>query len=136
MSSIIRRIAQSLSLFAVVASTAYAATPKVYHPKISVGPTARIVDKIDNTKLTVLPGSHARVVDGLPDMGRASASTPLSHMMLVLKPTDEQEFALHSLLDQQQDKNHENYHQWMTPETFGAYFGVAQAENCIRIPRC
>jgi len=124
----VKRLCTTLSLCVVLVSSALAATPKTYNPKINVGPQVRITDKIDNTKLTAVKGSHAPLVDGLKDMGRLPASTQLSHMMLVLKPTDEQEYALHTLLDEQQDKTHANYHQWMTPDTFGTYFGVASAD--------
>jgi len=124
----LKRLCTTLSLCVVLVSPALAVTPKTYNPKINVGPQVRITDKIDNTKLTPVANSHAPVVDGLADMGRLPASTQLSHMMLVLKPTDEQEYALHTLLDEQQDKTHANYHQWMTPDTFGAYFGVAPAD--------
>ena len=128
MSLFVKRLCTTLSLCVVLVSSALAATPKTYNPKINVGPQVRITDKIDNTKLTAVKGSHAPLVDGLKDMGRLPASTQLSHMMLVLKPTDEQEYALHTLLDEQQDKTHANYHQWMTPDTFGTYFGVASAD--------
>jgi hypothetical protein len=127
-SLLLKRLCTTLSLCAVLVSSALAATPKTYNPKISVGPQVRITDKIDNTKLTAVPASHAPVVDGLQDAGRLPASTQLSHMMLVLKPTDEQEYALHTLLDEQQDKTHTNFHQWMTPDTFGTYFGVAKED--------
>jgi subtilase family serine protease len=44
-------------------------------------------------------------------------------MVLVLQRSPEQESALQQLIDQQQDKTTSTYHQWLTPETFGAAFG-------------
>jgi hypothetical protein len=44
-------------------------------------------------------------------------------MVLVLQRSSEQESTLQQLIDQQQDKTSSTYHQWLTPETFGAAFG-------------
>jgi len=46
----------------------------------------------------------------------------------VLKRSDEQEYALRTLLDNQQDKNSPNYHKWLTPEQFGNAFGPSDAD--------
>ncbi|MBZ5507999.1 MAG: choice-of-anchor D domain-containing protein [Acidobacteriia bacterium] len=46
-------------------------------------------------------------------------------MILVLQASPEQEHALNTLLDQQQDKTSPNYHRWLTPDDFGQRFGVA-----------
>ena len=48
---------------------------------------------------------------------------PLNRMLLVLKRSPEQEHALRSLLDDQQDKTSLHYHKWLTPDQFGAQFG-------------
>ena len=132
MSLLVNRAVKVLSIAALLVSSAFAyATPPAVntHPKISVSPKARIMDKVDVTKVTVVANSHPEHrLSGAQDMGRAAANTPMNHMMLVMKSTDEQEFALHSLLDEQQDKNHPNYHQWVTPESFGEYFGVEKSD--------
>jgi hypothetical protein len=44
-------------------------------------------------------------------------------MLLVLKRSTEQDAALQTLLDDQQDKSSPNYHQWLTPDRFGQQFG-------------
>jgi subtilase family serine protease len=49
-------------------------------------------------------------------------------MMMVLQPSSDQEHALRTLLDQQQDKNTGSFHQWMTPNSFEASYGVAKAD--------
>ena len=123
MSFFFGRFLKVLSLGAVMVSSAYAANPRV-----SVRPTARIVGKIDNTKVTAIKGSHPASVANFTDTGRLDPSTPMRRMTLVLKSSDEQEYALVSLLDQQQKTTHANYHQWMTPETFGATFGVESSD--------
>jgi hypothetical protein len=126
------RFVKVLGVTAIAVSSAFAATdtPRVggLAPKVTVTPKARIVDKIDNTKVTVRKGSHTPRIDNATDMGRVPANTVFKGMKLVLKSSDEQEFALSKLLDQQQDKSHENFHQWLTPDTFAQSFGVHPAD--------
>jgi len=122
--SLIRRTVQTFLVLSSFAASALAGT----NPHITAHPQVRIVDKVDNTKVTLVAKSHTPFVDGLTDMGRVASNTKMSHLILVMKGTDEQEFALQGLLDEQQDKTHPNYHQWMTPETFGAAFGVAKED--------
>jgi len=52
----------------------------------------------------------------------------MERMLLVLKRSPQQEAALQKLLDDQQDKNSPNYHQWLTPEEFGRQFGPTDAD--------
>jgi len=115
-------VASLTGIFAI--SAAHAAT----HPQINVSPKARIVDKVDNGKLITRNNSHPARVSKYTDLGRVSSSTMFQHMFLVLQSSDEQEFALHGLMDAQQDKGSPNYHQWLTPETFGQSFGPAQSD--------
>jgi hypothetical protein len=122
---------RTLSTLALSLAAMFAVSPALAgtNPHITAHPTARITAKVDNTKLTPVANTHMTLrSDVALDMGRVPAGTQLNHMMLVLKPTDDQEYALHTLLDQQQDKASENYHQWMTPDTFGAAFGIAQSD--------
>jgi hypothetical protein len=94
----------------------------------SIRPTVRVTAKIDRTVQTTLAGTHPAVLGRAIIGSRLSASTRLEHMILVLKPSDEQEAALHSLLDAQQDKTSASFHQWLTPDNFNASFGVASSD--------
>ena len=91
------------------------------NPRVTVRPQARILRRIDNADAILRPHTTTSRIAQATDQGRVAANTRFNHMMLLLKNTDEQEFALAGLLDQQQDKSSPNYHQWMTPETFGAH---------------
>ncbi len=53
---------------------------------------------------------------------------PLERMLLVLKRSPEQDAALLTLLDEQQDKSSPNYHKWLKPEEFGKRFGPADTD--------
>ena len=52
----------------------------------------------------------------------------MTRMLLLLKRSDEQEAALQDYLEKQQDKSSPNYHQWLTPQEFGAQYGPADAD--------
>ncbi len=49
----------------------------------------------------------------------------MQRMLLVLQRSPAQETSLEQLLEQQQDNSSPNYHQWLTPQQFGAEFGPA-----------
>jgi subtilase family serine protease len=89
---------------------------------------ARITQPIDTTNLTRLKGNVHPLARAQFDRGPAPASLQLNRMLLVLKPSADQEAALEELLDQQQDTSSPNYHAWLTPEQFGKEFGPADAD--------
>ena len=91
-------------------------------------PAVRVTVKVDNASTVALPGTHPVIADHAKLGHRLAATTPLQSLHLVLNPSDDQVYALHSLLEQQQDKTSANYHKWLTPDTFGQYFGVAPAD--------
>jgi hypothetical protein len=82
-----------------------------------------ITQPVDEAQLTVLRGNTHPLARREFDLGTAPASLPLQRMLLVLKRSPEQEHALRTLLDDQQDKGSPNYHKWLTPEQFGRQFG-------------
>jgi hypothetical protein len=82
-----------------------------------------ITQAVDESQLTTLKGNTHPLARPQYDLGAAPASLPLERMLLVLKRSPEQEYALTKLLDNQQDKGSPSYHQWLTPEEFGKQFG-------------
>ena len=127
MSFLSNRFAVALLTGAFAFSAAQAAT----NPKIDVSPKARIVSKVDNNKVVARQNSHNASIDRYADLGRVAKGTQFQHMFLTLQSSDEQEFALHTLMDAQQDKSSPNYHQWLTPETFGQSFGPAKSDIAL-----
>ncbi len=91
-------------------------------------PTVRVTAKVDRTVTATLKATHPGAVDRAAIGSRLTAGTKLEHMILVLKPSDEQEASLHTLLDAQQDKGSASFHKWFTPDSFNASFGVASAD--------
>jgi subtilase family serine protease len=94
----------------------------------SVAPSPLIAQPIDEAQLTVLRGNTYPSARPLFDLGTAPATLPMQRMLLVLKRSPQQEYALRTLLDNQQDKHSPNYHQWLTPEQYGKQFGPTDAD--------
>ena len=65
------------------------------------------------------------------EVGFAPLDLPMDRMLLVLKRSPEQEAALQQLLLDQQDKGSPPFRHCLSPQEFGAQFGVAEED--IRI---
>ena len=86
---------------------------------------ARIVEPIDNAKRTVLTGNTYYLAQARFDAGAAPASLPMQRMLMLLRRSPQQESALEQLMQDQQNSASPNYHNWLTPQQFGAQFGPA-----------
>jgi hypothetical protein len=87
-----------------------------------------ITQAVDEARVTTLKGNTHPLARPEFDLGTAPATLPMDRMLLVLKRSDAQEFALRKLLDDQQDKASPNYHKWLTPEKFGRQFGPSDSD--------
>ena len=91
-------------------------------------PQSRIVQAVDDSRRTTLMGNTHPLARADFDRGDIADETPLHRMQLVLQRSVQQEEALKQLLDQQQDTSSSAYHQWLTPEAFGAAFGPSDRD--------
>jgi Pro-kumamolisin, activation domain/Bacterial Ig-like domain (group 3) len=91
-------------------------------------PASRIVAPMDEANLVTLPGNTHPLARAAYDQGALPESTALSRMQLVLARSSAQEAALKQLLDQQQDRGSSSFHQWLTPQSFGATFGPSDRD--------
>ncbi len=87
-----------------------------------------VTQPVDNSVRTILKGNIHPLARAEYDQGEVPASMPLHRMLLVLKRSDQQETVLRRLIENQQFKNSPSYHQWLTPQQFGAQFGPADAD--------
>ncbi|HXW15979.1 MAG TPA: protease pro-enzyme activation domain-containing protein, partial [Terriglobia bacterium] len=62
------------------------------------------------------------------DQGVAPDDLPMERVLLVLQRGADQDAVLRQMLDDQQVKSSERYHQWLTPEQFGEQFGPADSD--------
>ncbi|MHB8410409.1 MAG: Ig-like domain repeat protein [Candidatus Acidiferrales bacterium] len=82
-----------------------------------------ITQAINERKLTPLTGNTHPLARPEFDRGAAPPNLPMQRMLLVLSRGPQQEAALQTLLQKQQDKSSRSFHKWLTPNGFGQQFG-------------
>ena len=90
--------------------------------------TARIQSNTSSTAMTAIAGTLHPLARPQSDTGRMSANAPLNGISIVFNQTRAQQEALNSLIAAQQDPSSPLYHQWLTPEQFGARFGMTLSD--------
>ena len=88
----------------------------------------RITSAITGNKRAVLEHSVPLRALRASDIGPAQADRALTDLSVRFSMTDAQQADLTRLLAAQQDPNSAEYHQWLTPEQFGARFGLSAAD--------
>jgi subtilase family serine protease len=81
----------------------------------------------DQLRVTLPDSVHPRLAR-LEPLGPVPPEMPLERMIFVLKLSPDAKARLDHLLSDQQDLTSPRYHQWLTPDQFGAQFGPAQAQ--------
>jgi subtilase family serine protease len=89
---------------------------------------SRITDAIDESRLTTLHGNTHPLARPQFDQGAAPPSLLVRRMLLVLTRSLQQESALETLLEQQQDASSPNFHSWLSPQQFGQQFGPSELD--------
>jgi pro-kumamolisin-like protein/Big-like domain-containing protein len=87
-----------------------------------------ITRPIDESQLVTLRGNTHPLAQPQYDVGPVPQNFQLQRMLLVLKRSAQQDFALRKLLDDQHNKNSPNYHKWLTPDEFGIQFGLSDSD--------
>jgi trimeric autotransporter adhesin len=118
----------AVALVLALVSALAASTATAWAQTTESRPVARVTTPVDDSLRSMLAGHVSPALHNAQDIGRLSSQTALDHMVMVLQPAPEQDHALQTLLDQQLDKGSPNWHKWVTPEEFGARFGVADAD--------
>jgi hypothetical protein len=90
----------------------------------------RVTGVVDLQQRVALRGNVHPLAKAELDIGAVPAAQRMDRMILVLKPDAQQQAALESLLEAQQDPESPYYHRWLTPEEYGRQFGVS--ENDLR----
>ncbi len=91
-------------------------------------PTTRIVSPVNDAQLVTLQGTVSPLATRRNDLGVAPDGLQLNRMHLVLKRSAAQEAALKQLIDEMHTPGSPNYHQWLTPDQFGAQFGPSDQD--------
>src|SRR5271166_1279648 len=120
-SSRISMILSAVLLFVGLATPADATTAPT-------GPQPRIAQAINDHNVVRLVGNTPPFARPKADLGAASPTLQLKHMRLLLKRSDAQEAELKALMKEQQQPGSPNFRKWLTPEEFGARFGVSNED--------
>src|SRR5215475_15517063 len=91
-------------------------------------PATRIATEIDNSDRVPIKGSKSPMARPENDAGRVPGETKLQGINIFFSRSDEQEADLDALIAAQQDPSSPLYHKWLTPEEFGARFGLADSD--------
>jgi hypothetical protein len=91
-------------------------------------PMGRITRAINNSARITLAGSRPPRIQTADDLGRMESSKQLHGISLVFSRTAAQEAALEKLIADQQNPKSALYHKWLTPDQFGARFGLSQTD--------
>lgn len=95
---------------------------------LTVRPINRVIQPIDESQRIVLSGQTHPLARPENAIGGVLLQQRMERMVLVLRPSAEQETALEQLIQQQQTPDSPYYHQWLTPESFGEHFGIASGD--------
>jgi len=87
---------------------------------------ARITQTIDDAATARIVRSTHPLATLANDRGRVEADLPMKRILLLLKPSANQEIALKKLIDSQHDPESSSYQQWLTPEQYAVQFGPDQ----------
>jgi subtilase family serine protease len=93
-----------------------------------VQPTPRIVDRIDDSHLTILKGSHLAVARRTYDQGQVDAGLPMGDLFLILHRAPEVQRSFDQYVASEYDATSPNFHQWLTADQIGERFGPAAAD--------
>ena len=91
-------------------------------------PEPRLTGALGGMARTRLAGSRDPRALPAQDMGAVGPEMAVAGITLVFKRSAAQEQALQTLLAAQENRSSPLYHQWLTPETFAARFGMADAD--------
>ncbi len=91
-------------------------------------PPNRVLAQIDDSQRVYLKGNvHPKALPAY-DQGPVSPTLELQHVTLNLKASAAQQADLNQLLADQQNPSSASYHRWLTPEEYGARFGVSDRD--------
>jgi hypothetical protein len=88
----------------------------------------RITQAMDDQNVKVVKGNVHGLARGEFDQGRMDPSTRLEGVTLAFRPSAAQQKDLDKLLIDLQDPKSPVYHQWLTPDQFGARFGMSDSD--------
>jgi pseudomonalisin len=114
----------------LLAALLWIAVPAAVLARGAAAPAAgvRVPTRLDERDRVVLRGNVPPRARPELEVGRSDAELPMRRMILQLEPRPGAKAQIEKLLLDQQDPASPRYHRWLTPEEFGARFGLADAD--------
>ena len=94
-------------------------------PWLTISPHDRITQPINHSVRVPLTHESFPLASAIHETGTVERSRKLTRVLLLLKPALEQQQALDTLLQEQQDPASPFYHQWLTPQSYARHFGAS-----------
>ncbi len=98
---------------------------------IAAAAVATITEPVDESQRVVLQGQMHRAVRDSEDLGAADPRQPAQRIIMVLRGSAAQNADLEQFLKDAQTPGSQDYHRWLTPQTFGQRFGAAAADRAV-----
>ncbi|PYU18098.1 MAG: hypothetical protein DMG30_29125, partial [Acidobacteria bacterium] len=92
---------------------------------------ARITQRVDERNLVALRGNTRREVNRDNDRGDVDEDFAMTHMLLQLRRSPEQERELQQFINDLHTEGSPNFHRWLTTQEFGQRFGLAASGMVI-----
>ncbi|WP_158884901.1 S53 family peptidase [Rhodanobacter sp. L36] len=115
-------------LSASIAAALASATFSLPAQTINAGNAPRITQTVDNSQLFTIPKSHLAFVAKVPTKTLLADATKMNHLQLVLKPGMAHQAEMEALIASQHDPKSTQFQHWLTPQQFGAKFGLADRD--------
>jgi hypothetical protein len=112
--------------FALVLFVLVCSSPKPAWPQTT--PEALIKLPIDPQNRAILRGNVPPLARSEFDRGEAAPDIALTRLVLVLKRSAAQDDGLQRLIENQQSKDSNEYHHWLTPDEIAVRFGPAESD--------
>src|ERR1700689_1706308 len=90
--------------------------------------TPLIIQPIDEAKLVALHGNVHPLAQARYDAGAVPDSLPANRILLLLNRPADREAALQQFMKDVHTRGLAGYHQWLSPQQFGARFGPADSD--------
>lgn len=88
----------------------------------------KITEAVDEHNTVTLWGNTRPEANARNDRGLVPDDLLLSHLLLLLKRSPQQESEVEEFIDQLQNKTSPSYHRWLTAAQYGEEYGVAQQD--------
>jgi uncharacterized protein (TIGR03437 family) len=96
---------------------------------LNAAPRDRITRPIDTNRMHEVSGRIHQLADPKFDKGAVDPSLQLDDVLIMFKPSADQQADLERLLVDQQNPSSAQYHKWLAPEDFANRFGLSQGDH-------